>query len=414
LMSGLMIKMGIFGIMLTLLVVGFPSVWIAYLVLGLGVVSALIGILYALAQTDIKRIVAYSSVENMGIVLIGIGCGMLGMAYQAPVAACCGFGGALFHVFNHSLFKSLMFHNAGAVLQQTHTRDIEQLGGLAAGMPKTAGCGIIGALTVAALPPGNGFAGELVIYLGLLGCLKSGSGLLAGLAALTMMMLALTGALAMIGFTRLAGMVFLGHPRSEAAARATDPDWRLLAPMGLEAAGCLVTGLLAAPLLRLLRQPVELFVSTGAVWDGVGNTLWWTVGIVTVMAGLMLALALVRRRLLRRHETVLRPTWGCGYDRISVRMQYSGVSYSLPLLRSVNRLFRNEIKEPEVTGLFPRPATFSYRPGDLFLMLLVRPVTESIRRGTGRFTWIQNGNMQAYLLYGIVFLVLVIGGVFIW
>ncbi len=419
LMSGVMSKMGIFGMLQSLALVGTPSVWVGYIVLALGGVSALVGIVYALVQTDVKRIVAYSSVENIGIIFMGVGCGILGCGYSNLTLVYCGFGGALFHVLNHSLFKGLLFHCTGVICRQMNSRSIECMGGLARRMPMTAGTAVVGGMAISALPPFNGFASEFLIYLGMLGGMSGGNTLLVTVMALAVMVLALTGALALICFTRFIGIVFLGHPRSEAAARAVEPPATMLIPMVIGAVGCLAAGIGAVPVFQIICIVVQGISSVPSVMRSIEpvSALQSLCGILYVSAILLLAIGVLltlRWLLLCRREVSERDTWGCGYDRPSARIQYTGFSFSLPLLRIVGKLFKNEMTDGQVKGMFPVSGRFEYKPGDFFQHYLVAPVVWAVRSFMERFTWIQNGNLQYYILYGIVFLMAVIVWVFIW
>ena len=214
-MSGVMIKTGIYGLMRAFTFLGTPPLWWGWVLVAIGLTSGVLGVLFALAQHDLKRLLAYHSVENIGIIALGLGVGLLGMSTGSPVLIVLGFGGALLHVLNHALFKGLLFLGAGAVVHGTGTREIDQLGGLLKRMPWTAATFLVGAVAISGLPPLNGFVSEFLIYLGAFkGGISTGGPVAVPLLAL-IAGLALIGGLAVACFTKAFGIVFLGEPRSE-------------------------------------------------------------------------------------------------------------------------------------------------------------------------------------------------------
>ena len=212
-MSGVMLKTGIYGLLRVLTVLGPPPAWWGWLLVGIGVVSGVLGVVFALAQRDLKRILAYSSVENIGLVALGAGLGVLGLAFDLPVMAALGFAGALLHVLNHAIFKGLLFLGAGAVLHATGTRDIEHLGGLLRRMPSTAQAFLVGSAAISGLPPFNGFVSELLILLAALAGVSERAGGVAVPSTVAVAALGLVGGLAAACFARVFGVVFLGAPR---------------------------------------------------------------------------------------------------------------------------------------------------------------------------------------------------------
>ena len=252
-MSGVMIKTGIYGLLRTLTFLGRPEPWWGWLLIAIGLGSGILGVLFALAQHDLKRLLAYHSVENIGIITLGLGLGVLGLALNQPVLAVLGFGGGLLHVLNHALFKGLLFLGAGAVLHATGVRNIEQLGGLMRHMPWTGTLFLIGSFAICGLPPLNGFVSEFLIYVGaftgagLSGVSLSSIGVITGLAAI--------GGLAAACFTKAFGIVFLGEPRHTPALQGHEIGWGMRIPMLLLALGCLSIGLLS-PFIVSAMNPV--------------------------------------------------------------------------------------------------------------------------------------------------------------
>ncbi|HOC26369.1 MAG TPA: proton-conducting transporter membrane subunit, partial [bacterium] len=255
LMSGVMIKMGLYGILRTLTWLGTPPLWWGALLVVIGLVSGLLGVLYALAQHDLKRLLAYHSVENIGIMAIGLGLGLLGLHLGEQTLAVFGFAGCLLHILNHSIFKSLLFMGAGAVKQQCHTLEIDRLGGLQKRMPLTAAAFIIGAAAISGLPLLNGFVSEFMIYFGAFDAVTSMAKGATALPLLSLLGLAAIGALAVACFTKASGVVFLGEARTPAGEGAREVSAVMLLPMLLLAGLCIAAGVAPALLLPLL-QPV--------------------------------------------------------------------------------------------------------------------------------------------------------------
>ena len=259
-MSGVMIKTGIYGILRTLLIIGVPSKFVSYVVLVIAVISALYGVLYAITQHDIKRLLAYHSIENIGIIGIGIAIGMLGLAYGNNIVALLGFSGAVLHVVNHSIFKELLFFAAGSTYLKTHTRNIETLGGLIKKMPYTALLFIIGSVAICGLPPFNGFISEFLIYAGMLqGIPSSEMGMFITLVV-SIGALAMVGTMAVLCFSKASGIMFLGEARSEAAANVKeDVGALMIVPMSILALFTLVIGVLPQYVMRFIMTPVAQF-----------------------------------------------------------------------------------------------------------------------------------------------------------
>ena len=262
-MSAVMIKTGLYGLLRVLSIIEQPSALISYFMLCVAVITALYGIFYAVTQKDIKKILAYSSVENIGIAGIGIGVGMLGLYYNDSLVSMLGFCGAMFHIMNHSIFKSLLFMGAGSVYLKTHTKNIEKLGGLIKSMPKTAIFFLFGCVAICALPPFNGFISEILIYLGLFSSLKLDTSGLFILIILSAAALALVGTLALLCFTKIFSISFLGLPRSENSENVkSDVSKSMLVAMGIMASLTLVVGAFSPAVIPLVASSLSnAFVS---------------------------------------------------------------------------------------------------------------------------------------------------------
>lgn len=408
-MSAVMIKLGIFGILLMIMVLGVPSLWVCYSFTAMAVLSALGGIFYASAQEDVKRALAYSSVENIGIIGLGIGVAMLGLAYNSPVTAMTGLSGALIHLLNHSLFKGLLFYGAGAVYMQTHTRDLNCLGGLFKLMPKTGTAFLIGSLAICGLPPFNGFIGKFIIYSAILNC-KGINGEALLIAAITSFaLLAFAGAISVICFTRLFSTIFMGVSRDRQAECAVEVPLAMTFPMAIMALLCFAGGVLPLAMLRIVEFPAAI-ISGGQNVPRIAAEFYEPLFIISMIsAGLVLLTTLlfaVRLKLLCRQPAAKSGTWGCGYDKPSCRIQYSAASFSMPFLDLIKPVMPHEKSIAGVKGLFPLKAVFNFKIKDIFETLIIRPIGHGTVFLLTRLSWIQDGHMQHYLLYGIAFLIL--------
>ncbi|HEX7024292.1 MAG TPA: proton-conducting transporter membrane subunit, partial [Gemmatimonadales bacterium] len=369
--------------------------WWGWLVLCLGLVTAVMGVLWALAQHDLKRLLAYHSVENIGIILLGIGLGALGSAYHQPALALLGVTGALLHSLNHALFKSLLFFGAGAIVQASGTREIDRLGGLARVVPRTAWAFLVGSIAIVGLPPLNGFLSEWVIFRGLLEA--GGSAGVLRMASVAAAGLALTGGLALACFTKLHGVVFLGSPRGTPAAPGAERG--LAAPQLVLAGACITIGV-----LPLLVIPAAARVAASVLQDGGAagsvSALTESAGRITsaALALLALGLAVWGLRAAFRARGVVRAaaTWGCAYPAATTRMQYTASSYAASLLT----VFGSFSGSRQVIG----PMTLEVHVADPILDRLGRPVWSWIREKALSLRRLQTGRIVWYLLYVIAVL----------
>ena len=420
-MSGVMIKTGIYGLLRMLTLLGAPPAWWGWTFVAIGVVSGVLGVLYALSQHDLKRLLAYHSVENIGIIVLGLGVGVLGVHYNNPAMAALGFTGGLLHVVNHAVFKSLLFLGAGSVLHATGTGELDRLGGLLNRMPTTGATFLIGAAAISGLPPLNGFVSEFFIYLGAVEGLGSQAG---GVPAWSLMGVLVIGGLALIGglaaacFTKAFGIVFLGEPRSDQAVHAHEAGAAMRWPMMVLAGLCVLIGL-AAPLWPTILQPAVATILQSVKPRpvvAVGDALQ-TAGPLTgvmfgsyILLGLIVLLLHIRRKLLAGRRVEQTVTWGCGYAAPTPRMQYTASSFARPLTL-LFRLFlqpRDEIHPPR--GLFPKHAALHTHTPDLFRRYIYEPLFLGIAWLASKLRWLQEGRIQIYVLY-IALTILVL---FIW
>ena len=410
-MSGVMIKTGIYGILRMLSLIDMPSLMISYTVLVISVISALYGVLYAITQHDLKRLLAYHSIENIGIIGIGIGTGMLATAYGHPYVALLGYAGGILHILNHSIFKELLFMSAGIVYTQTHTRNIEILGGLIKSMPYSAILFLIGSVAICGLPPFNGFISEFLIYFGML----NGVTINNFFAFITFMFaiagLALVGTMAILCFTKAFSIIFLGMPRSEQAQNVKqDVSKSMIIPMGFLAILTLVIGLLPQYAFKLLenpvavitRTPLELSESTIALMQQISVIMSAFLIFVIVLIGLKIILT---KGKIQMHET-----WGCGYDRLNNHIQYTASSYASPFLSMLRPLFKKVFDIEKPRKLFPKSAHFSLHIEDIEEEYVIHPLVKFDEWFLSKFEKMQSGNIQTYIKYGLIFLVIIIAG----
>jgi formate hydrogenlyase subunit 3/multisubunit Na+/H+ antiporter MnhD subunit len=407
-MSGASIEIGLYGLLRSLTFLP-PAPWWGPALIVLGFAGAAFGISQALAQRDLKRALAYSSVENMGLILIGLGIAFWGTALGSPALAALGALAAGFHLWSHALMKGLLFLGAGSVLHGAGTRDLEALGGLSRRMPWTSALLLLGAVAIAGLPPLNGFVGEWLLLRGLFaGSVVSGGA--PGVAALLGVgVLAFVGALAALCFVRLVGIALLGKPRSERAAQAHESSAALLLPMLALAAGCALLSL--RPLIAL--RPVAAFASSlfGAKVAAEVEALAPSLALLgAVSAAILFALAIAGLLLASRlRSPAAAPTWDCGYAAPTARMQYTASSFAqiataelLPPALAPRRIERRP------AGPFPGPAAFRSEEEDPLTRSWYEPFFARCAGSLESLRFIQRGNVQAYLADILLALVLLL------
>ena len=414
LMSGVMIKTGIFGILQMVIMLQLKTALFGEILLFAGVISGVLGVVYALGQHDLKRLLAYHSVENIGIILIGLGIGLIGAANGQPWMAVLGFSGGLLHVLNHALFKSLLFMGAGMVLHRTGTRTIDQLGGLIKGMKITGTTFLIGSLAISGLPPFNGFVSEFLIYFGSFKGVPVDTRTFA-LCLLAIIGLAIIGGLALACFTKVVGVVFQGEPRSPAAENVKEHGWTMLTAMIVLAAACIVIGVLPGFFVPLA---VDATMSVGLVAAesvSIEPFLELTSNITMVAAlflGGLVLLILLRLALYRGKSVTRSGTWGCGFTRPTTRMQYTGSSYAASILEFFRAVAPLREEHPPIEGRFPETTHYHSHIDDVAESnserVIVRPVTALF----DRLRWIQHGDTHLYI--GYILLAIVILLIFVW
>ncbi len=406
-MSGVMIKTGIYGILRILTFIEIPSLLISYLVLLIGVVSAFFGILYAVAQRDYKKMLAYSSIENIGLITISLGVAMLGLSYQNQLMAGFGFLGAFAHILNHSIFKPLLFLVAGSIDLKTHTKDSELLGGLIKSMPWSASLFLIGSLAISALPPFNGFISELFIYLAMLNGLSNGNHFLFPILVVVIGFFAFVGAMVLIAFVNMFSSIFLGLPRSEKALNVKDDSPKsMLIPISILAAISLLIGIFPQYFLQIVINPCNIFLKSALTYpiQILSNVSIFNIALLIVTSFVLV----LRKILLQNKPVIIHKTWGCGYDKLNSKMQYSNYSFSRPFLGFLTPFFIRELDFKTIKELFPRKTSFKSKIVDIFEFYLIKPIIELDKSIIKKFYWIQGGNVQKYLLYGLISLLFAI------
>ncbi|MFQ3619654.1 MAG: proton-conducting transporter membrane subunit [Spirochaetales bacterium] len=408
LMSGVLIKTGIYGILriLALAEGSFPP-FSAFIYLGFGALSGIFGVLFALNKKDMKEILAYSSIENIGIIGLGIGMGMYGTTHSNGIVGILGFMAALFHSLNHGLIKTSLFLGSGTVLHATHTKNIEEMGGVGKILPKTGLYFGLSSMALSGLPPFNGFIGEFLLFLsGLALCIQTPSlsnilligGLFATLAIIS------GGALAC--FTRLFGIIFLGEPRTEIIRKSSLKEPLALYLPGYILAACnLLIGLGSlgiAPLMFAgalsIVPPIE-----GEYGFETVQLLKQTLLPLGILGAFLLGLSFImyslRNLMLKTQRIASSLTWDCGYLEPSPRMQYTGTSFSQPIW-ALSRGILRPVEQVDIEGkLFPKKATYHFSLPDIFQRLFFNPLYKSLLSFSRKLYWLQEGRNQVYILY---------------
>jgi hydrogenase-4 component B len=398
-MSGVMLKMGLYGIFRTLTFFHDPPlIWGGFLTVA-GITSALFGIAFALAQRDLKRLLACSSIENIGIITTGLGIALLGISSHNAPLAYLGMAGSLLHILNHSFFKPLLFLGSGAIIHSAGTREMDLMGGLGKGMPRAAILFLVGTIAICGIPPLNGFVSEFLLYLGFFSQLQAASMIWIVLLA---PLLALVGGLAVIAFIKLYSSVFLGTARSQGAAHPHEAPVTMLLPMGFFALLCLVIGLAPQLALRLVTPALTAFMPTvvlavdQARYSAILGRLS-LLGILLVLFAMVVTLFWQWR--LRQAEVAAASTWGCGYQRATARMEYTATAFSELAVAVFNGIIRQRISRPVVTGVFPAPARCADLPTETVLERIIVPLFNIAGLSFAFLRRLQHGQMHVYMLY---------------
>ena len=416
-MSGVIVKLGIYGIFRMLFFLHRDYMLLGEIIILLSVLTGLYGILNAAVHRDYKKMLAYCTIENIGIIGIGIGLGLMGMGNGNKLLMMLGFTGALLHTLNHSLFKSLLFFTTGSVYYQTHTRDMEKLGGLIHTMPKTAILFLIGGLAIGGLPPFNGFVSEFLLFSGIIAGIQSISIDYMTPLVIALGGLAIIGGVSMLTFTKSFGTIFLGSPRT--------PLHHTPQEVGLGMR-------LSQYFIILLMISIGLFpqfyfsVVSEIVIQGIpllsSERDWMPTSLINSLSSIgryaMLFMLVsgfvyaIRKSVTRQHAVTNSWTWGCGYMAPSSKMEYTGKSYSKSLGKLLSFAVLAQKKYQEISGqeIFPSARKYSSHYNDFFVSKVIDVIVDRMLHSLNYFQFIQNGKLQLYILYGVFFIVLVFLG----
>ncbi|MEW6218039.1 MAG: hydrogenase 4 subunit B [Thermodesulfobacteriota bacterium] len=418
LMSGVMLKTAIYGIIrVTFDLIGTFPWWWGALVLVFGLLSAVMGVLYALMQHDLKRLLAYHSVENIGIILIGLGLAMIFTSFQLPLLAALGLIAGLYHTMNHALFKGLLFMGAGAVLHATEERNMEEMGGLIHRMPWTAALFLVGCVSISALPPLNGFVSEWLTFQAFLLSPSLPSQVMKLLIPLGAALLALTGALAAACFVKAFGVTFLGHWRGHRRpTEIREAGWTMRLGMLLAALSCLGLGVMPTLFIEWMDILAEQLVGARLAATASEHGWMWLTPVSyerasysggIVFCGILVVVSAAYLLLHVKPGAIHRvPIWDCGFEKLTARMQYNATSFAMPIRRIFGYLFN--IKEQAILApqsghkAFPVRIRYRLRIRDRVWGWIYKPIVEVsfwLSRKVGR---LQQGRIQAYLIYSFV------------
>ena len=411
-MSGVMIKLGVYG----LIRIGFEWLgpgpgWWGVLIMIVGAVSALLGVLYALIDSDLKCLLAYSSVENIGVILLGVGAGLVFRSYNLGSLAALALMAALYHSLNHTVFKGLLFLSAGSVVHATGTRNMEEMGGLLKRMPHTGAFFLIGSLAISAMPPFNGFISEWLTFQSLLLSFRVPEQFINLVFALCIASLALTAGLAAACFVRAFGITFLALPRGQAVEQAHEADWTMRTSMGLLALACLTLGVAPVLVLRVLSGAVNEFLGAAPDlsfdWSNIAAAsafgtiapLWVAVILALLMLAAWVGLRVYGANFSRRYYE----TWGCGRAVQTADFEYTAAAFANPFKRVFAFLYRpveeTEIEAHSESRFFVKTITYRHESRSIIEDSIYAPIVATVRRLAAKARTVQSGNVHGYLLY---------------
>ena len=412
-MSGVIIKLGIYGIFRSLILVKSNYLIIGEIILIVSVVSGLYGVMLAIVQHNLKRLLAYHSIENIGIIGIGMGLGVIGLGTGNDSLAILGFSGSFLHVLNHSLFKSLLFYSAGSVYQQTGTLDIEKLGGLIKRMPHTSFMFLIASLAICGLPPFNGFISEFLIYSGLFKGLNSSGFAFSLMLLISILSLVLIGGLALLFFTKAFGVVFLGTERHQYQSEPVEVSTKMLLPQYLITAFILIIGIFPKYFMMIMINPISQFVpsikTNSYLFYSSQMSIMSNIGITgLIFIGISGTIYLIKYLINTNKVVEYGPTWGCGYTAANPRMQYTASSYVKTYSNIIKPILSIQKHENEISDIFPSHLKYETTFYDKIEYYLIDRNLKMMKLFLHKFDFLQNGRITRYILYGLVFILLII------
>ncbi|HOB84463.1 MAG TPA: proton-conducting transporter membrane subunit [Bacteroidales bacterium] len=411
-MSGVMIKMGIYGIIRVIIYLQHDLLQIGVIIVVISLISSLLGVMMAIVQHDLKRLLAYHSIENIGIIGLGIGTGVIGIATNNKLLTVFGFSGGLLHVLNHSLFKSLLFFSAGSVYRATHTRNIEEMGGLMKKMPYTSLLFLLGSLAICGLPPFNGFISEYIIYMGMFDSLSASNLYQSIMLIIVIAGLSLTGGLAIFCFTKAFGIAFLGEARSEKASNASEVIKSMILPQIIPAIFILLIGLASVWFVKPVTGIVtETFGIPGMMIapEQVPDSLVKISIISGIFMLFVITLLIYRYYHLKSRTVSAGPTWGCGYTAPSPKQQYTSTSFAYNYNHLAKPLLQTKkiMKDIEQNEIFPAGRTFESQSDDVFRKYIIDKPVGWISELLKKIAMMQTGLIQHYILYAFIFMLVV-------
>lgn len=416
-MSGVMIKTGIYGIIRLMQSIDQNIELlntIGMIILFSGIITGLWGVIMAAMQNDIKRLLAYSSIENVGVILIGLGVAAIGHAagddLRSDLIGMCGMCGALLHIVNHSLFKTLLFFSAGNIYSKMHTTSLNKMGGLAKHMPMTAIIMLFAVVAICALPPLNGFVSELLIYIGMFNGVSDGREVLFSVAAI--IALSLIGGIVVLAFTKLYGTIFLGSPRSTHVAESTEVDNYRIGAMAIPITAILFIGLLPQIAIRPVTMVAEAITGDDNIiaveyFNPTLTTLsyisWALIAVITI-------LYLLKRRAQRSRTISEGPTWGCGFTAPNERMQYTGESFSEGLESITKPLMNDTVdgRSVDKSEIFPQPHNYRIQHKDKVDSMLGQWWVKMLHYINGYVMRLRTGRVNNYITFALVFFIVVL------
>ena len=412
-MSGVMIKTGVYGIIRLMQAIDHDIellYTVGLIVLLSGIITGIWGVILAAVQNDVKRLLAYSSIENIGVILIGLGIAAIGHAAGSELIGLCGMCGALLHIVNHSLFKTMLFFGAGNIYSQMHTTAMNQMGGLAKHMPITAILVMLATVAICALPPLNGFVSELLIYIGMFNGVSDGHEVLYSVAAI--IALSLIGGVVVLAFTKLYGVVFLGSPRSTHVAESREVDNFRIGAMAIPAVLMLFIGLVPQYAIYPIAEVAEAVTGRDSVivvehFTPTLETLSYVSWALVVVIALIYILKV---RAQRSRKIVEGPTWGCGFTSLNTRMQYTGESYSEGLENITKSLTKNTVdgRSVDKSEIFPSKHNYDIRHKDKVDSLLGQWWVQLMHRLNEYVMRLRTGRVNNYITFALVFLVAIL------
>jgi formate hydrogenlyase subunit 3/multisubunit Na+/H+ antiporter MnhD subunit len=410
LMSGVTIKMGFYGILRVLSFVRQDYIEIGSIIFGISAITALYGITKAVLHHNLKMKLAYSTIENAGIIGLGIGLGILGVGLDNKVFAMLCFLGSIMHIMNHALFKSLLFFGEGAIYKKMKTRYIEHLGGLLKKMPHTGILFLIACLAVCGLPPFNGFVSKFLIYSGILRALDNAGMYKAAALLFGLITLSLVGGISLFAFSKTYATVFLGSSRNPITEKATEVGWNILVPKYIIATTICLIGLVPSLIIPTLFSITKIYVSMDM--RIVPNQIFSILEPLSVVTGVFLAFVVIifaiRMKQQQKQVILQGSTWGCGYVGSSPKLQYTSTSFSDNFLQLVKPIseYNKEMEVLKEEDIFPTKRSFKATAADKMENMYSEPM-ESLMTGMKKTTIFQTGSVQHYIMYAFLFIILI-------